>query len=58
MARLLRCGHFPLICCVIGLIAVAISHGGFSPAGIQATWITLVLLVLEIKQRRGSNASV
>ena len=48
MARLLRYVRFPLICCLIGLIAVAVSHGGFSPAGIQATWITLVLLALEI----------
>jgi hypothetical protein len=48
MARLLRYVRFPLICCLIGLIAVAVSHGGFSPAGIQATWITLALLALEI----------
>lgn len=40
--------RFPLLCCVIGLAAVFFSHGGFSAAGIQATWITLVLLALEI----------
>ena len=48
MGRLLRYVRFPLICCAIGLTAVAVSHGGLSPAGIQATWITLVLLALEI----------
>lgn len=48
MARLLRYVRFPLICCLIGLIAVAVTHGGLSPAGLQATWITLVLLALEI----------
>jgi len=40
--------RFPLICCAIGLGAVFASHGGLSPAGLQATWITLVLLALEI----------
>jgi len=48
MGRLLRYVRFPLICCAIGLTAVSVSHGGLSPAGIQATWITLVLLALEI----------
>lgn len=51
MSALLRYGRyvrFPLICCAIGLGAVFASHGGLSPAGLQATWITLVLLALEI----------
>jgi uncharacterized protein len=48
MQRYLRYVRFPLICCLIGLSAVFVSHGGLSPAGVQATWITLVLLVLEI----------
>lgn len=48
MGRLLRYVRLPLLCCAIGLAAVLVSHGGLSPAGIQATWITLVLLALEI----------
>ena len=51
MSSLLRYGRyvrFPLICCAIGLVAIFASHGGLSPAGLQATWITLVLLALEI----------
>ncbi|WP_398336415.1 DUF475 domain-containing protein [Vulcanococcus sp.] len=51
MSSLLRYGRyvrFPLICCAFGLAAVFASHGGLSPAGLQATWITLVLLALEI----------
>ena len=48
MARLLRCVRFPLLCCALGLVAVFVSHGGLSPAGLEATWIVLVLLALEI----------
>jgi len=48
MHRYLRYVRFPLICCLIGLVAVFASHGGFSPQGVQAAWVTLVLLVLEI----------
>ncbi|MFM8258730.1 MAG: DUF475 domain-containing protein [Vulcanococcus sp.] len=48
MQHYLRYVRFPLICCLIGLAAVFVSHGGLSPAGLQATWVTLVLLVLEI----------
>ena len=48
MQRYLRYVRFPLISCLIGLTAVFVSHGGLSPAGLQATWITLVLLLLEI----------
>ena len=48
MAHLFRYVRFPLLCCLIGLTAVFVSHGGLSPAGIQATWITVVLLALEI----------
>lgn len=46
--RLLRYIRLPALCCLVGLIAVLISHGGLSPAGLQATWITVVLLALEI----------
>jgi len=46
--RYLRYVRFPLICCAFGVAAVLASHGGFSPAGVQAAWITLVLLALEI----------
>ena len=48
MARLLRYMRFPLLCCAVGLVAVFVSHGGLSPAGLEATWLTLVLLALEI----------
>lgn len=48
MSRLLAYVRFPLLCCAAGLTAVCVSHGGFSAAGLQATWITLVLLALEI----------
>ena len=48
MGRLLHYVRLPLLCCAVGLAAVFASHGGFSPAGLQATWITLVLLALEI----------
>jgi hypothetical protein len=48
MLRYLRYVRFPLICCAIGLVAVFVSHGGFSPQGLQAAWVTLVLLALEI----------
>jgi hypothetical protein len=48
MARLLRYVRLPLICCLIGLVAVLVSHGGLTAAGLQATWITLVLLALEV----------
>ena len=48
MGRLLRYVRFPLLCCAVGLVAVFVSHGGLSPAGLEATWLTLVLLALEI----------
>jgi uncharacterized protein len=48
MGRLLRYLRFPLLCCAVGLVAVFVSHGGLSPAGLEATWLTLVLLALEI----------
>ena len=48
MHRYLRYVRFPMICCAIGLVAVFVSHGGFTPTGLQAAWITLVLLALEI----------
>ncbi len=48
MNRYLRYVRFPLICCVIGLAAILVAKGGFSPAGLQAVWVTLVLLALEI----------
>ena len=48
MARLLRYMRVPLLCCAVGLVAVFVSHGGLSPAGLEATWLTLVLLALEI----------
>jgi hypothetical protein len=48
MLRLLRYVRFPLICCAVGVTAVFVSHGGFTAAGVQAAWITLVLLALEI----------
>jgi len=48
MDLLLRYVRFPLICCGFGLAAILTSHGGFNAAGLQAIWITLVLLALEI----------
>ena len=48
MHRYLRYVRFPLICCAFGVAAVFASHGGFSTSGVQAAWITLVLLALEI----------
>ncbi|MFM7653015.1 MAG: DUF475 domain-containing protein [Vulcanococcus sp.] len=48
MHRYLRYVRAPLICCAFGVAAVFASHGGFSAAGVQAAWITLVLLALEI----------
>jgi uncharacterized protein len=48
MGRLLRYLRFPLLCCAVGLVAVFVSHGGLSPEGLEATWLTLVLLALEI----------
>ena len=48
MAHLLRYVRLPLLCCAVGLAAVCVSHGGFTPVGLQAAWITLVLLLLEI----------
>ena len=48
MNRYLRYVRFPLICSLVGLVAVFVSHGGVSPAGLQALWVTLVLLALEI----------
>ena len=48
MLRLLRCVRLPLFSCLAGLIAVLLSHGGFTAAGLQATWLTLVLLALEV----------
>jgi hypothetical protein len=48
MLRYLRYVRFPLICCAVGVTAVFVSHGGFTAAGVQAAWITLVLLALEI----------
>jgi len=48
MLHLLRYVRFPLICCLVGVTAVFVSHGGFTAPGIQAAWITLVLLALEI----------
>ena len=46
MLHLLRYVRFPLICCLVGVTAVFVSHGGFTAPGIQAAWITLVLLAL------------
>ena len=64
MGRLLRYVRFPLLCCALGLVAVFVSHGGFSPAGLEATWITLVLLALpaqaaceSLSWRASTNAS-
>ena len=48
MGSLLRYVRFPLICCGFGLAAVLASHGGLTASGLQAIWITLVLLALEI----------
>ncbi|MEB3332355.1 MAG: DUF475 domain-containing protein [Synechococcaceae cyanobacterium] len=48
MTRYLRYVRFPLLCCLIGLTAIVVSHGGLTPEGIKALWITLVLLALEI----------
>ena len=48
MNRFVSYIRFPLICCLIGLSAVFVSHGGLSPAGFKALWVTLVLLALEI----------
>jgi len=48
MGRLLRYVRFPLLCCAVGLTVVFVTHGGLSPTGLEATWITLVLLALEI----------
>ena len=48
MQRYLRYVRFPLLCCLLGLAAVFVSQGGATSAGLQATWITLVLLLLEI----------
>ena len=51
MSRYLRYVRFPLLCCLVGLGAIFVSHGGLNgtvaPA-LQALWITVVLLVLEI----------
>ncbi len=42
MARYFRYVRFPLLCCLIGLVAVLASRG------LTAAWLTLVLLALEI----------
>jgi hypothetical protein len=42
MARYFRYVRFPLLCCLIGLVAVLVSRG------LTAAWLTLVLLALEI----------
>jgi hypothetical protein len=48
MNRYLRYVRFPFICCVMGLAVIFVAKGGFSPAGLQAVWVTLVLLALEL----------
>ncbi|MEB3234492.1 MAG: DUF475 domain-containing protein [Cyanobacteriota bacterium] len=48
MNRYLRYVRFPLICCLIGLSAIVVSHGGLGPSGLKALWVTVVLLALEI----------
>jgi hypothetical protein len=42
MTRYLRYVRFPLLCCGVGLVAVLIARG------LEAAWVTLVLLALEI----------
>ncbi|MCP9851183.1 DUF475 domain-containing protein [Cyanobium sp. Morenito 9A2] len=42
MARYFQYVRFPLLCCLIGLVAVLVSRG------LTAAWLTLVLLALEI----------
>lgn len=42
MTRYLRYVRLPLVCCVVGLVAVFISRG------LEAAWVTMVLLALEI----------
>ena len=46
--RYLRYVRFPAGCCLIGLSAIVISHGGFTQQGLNALWVTVVLLALEI----------
>lgn len=46
--RYLRYVRFPAGCCLIGLSAIVVSHGGFTHQGLNALWVTVVLLALEI----------
>lgn len=48
MRRFLHYLRFPLGCCLVGLTAVFVSNGGLTGGGLQALWVTLVLLALEI----------
>ena len=58
MLHLLRYVRFPLICCLVGVTAVFVSHGGFTAPGIQASWITLLLLALGDSLRHNRRQEV